>query len=890
MTVYWLEMDFNLWTARNMLPANPKAFIALCLFLTWMPSLLLAELPEGIGQFLQTHCLDCHDAESRKGDIDLTSLKMDLSDRVTFDRWVKVHDKVENGDMPPKKKRQPELQERDEFLTSLAQPLRAADRVRQSEQGRSVVRRLNRVEFETALGDLLQLPLRLRELLPPDARGAGFDTVGAALNVSAVQMESYLQAVDVALDQATQLIEPPPVKKWRLSYLQTHGMMEEYRRSGPHTPEPDGIAMFAPDFFSHMNSLLDTWVVPHSARYRVRVAARALRSQEPVTLTVRMGGPGHKESDEVPRKVLGHVSVHEAPVGQGQVFEFEDYLERGQMFRIYPSSLRKMRFEGPQWHMKQKDYQGPAVVVQWVEVEGPIYDSWPPSSHQRLWDGIAMKPIPGVEPNKDVNAHLDSPPSDTARPRLTQLPKSKRNKESGNRNIYDPKQGIGGEMLYKRTRVNEPLHATLRLASAKPKEDATRLLTGFAAAAFRGAENRPQPFISLVHRWLDEGVPFEQAMRSGYKVVLTSPGFLYHQGGSSEPRLANHEVAERLAFFLWCSIPDDRLLEADLGDPALLHAQTERLLSDPRAGRFLDNFLGQWLDQRLLDFTAPDSDLYPEFSELMQWSVGEETRAFFRELLRNDLSVRNLIDSEFAMLNDTLARHYGIDGVSGTQFQKVSLPADSVRGGVLTQASVLKVTANGTTTSPVIRGKWVLERIMGITPDPPPPGVPAIEPDIRGAFTVQQQLEKHRSSASCATCHVKIDPPGVALESFDVIGGWRTTYRAMKRDRKAGRIRYLPDAPPPILYSEGLPVNSSDKLHDGRAFQNIRDFKQLLLADPDQIARTVASNLVVYATGAPVSIADRMEIERIVEQTRETGHGFRSLIHAVVQSGVFQLR
>ena len=266
-------------------------------------------------------------------------------------------------------------------------------------RGRGVVRRLNRVEFETALGDLLDTPLRLRDLLPPDAMGAGFDTVGAALNVSAVQMEAYLQAIDFALDEATKLIERPATKTWRLSYLQTHGMMEEYRRSGPHTPEPDGIAMFAPDFFSHMNSLLDTWVVPHSARYRVKVAARALRSAEPVTLTVRMGGPGNKEDDDVPRKVLGNVSVVEAPAGRGQVFEFEAHLERGQMFRIYPSSLRKMRFEGPEFQMKQKDYTGPAVVVQWIEVEGPIYESWPPPSHERLWAGVKVEAIPGVEQN-----------------------------------------------------------------------------------------------------------------------------------------------------------------------------------------------------------------------------------------------------------------------------------------------------------------------------------------------------------------------------------------------------------------------------------------------------------------------------------------------------------
>ena len=241
--------------------------------------------------FLKSHCVDCHSGSSAERELDLSSLNGPVAQTESLGSWSMIHDRVAKHEMPPDDHEQPDADERAAFLSTLAKSLTNADLARQVEHGRGVVRRLNRVEFENTLSDLLSVPLRIRDLLPPDAKGAGFDTVGAALNVSAVQMESYLQAIDVALDDATKLIEQPPVKKWRLSYLQTHGMMEEYRRSGPHTPEPDGIAMFAPDFFSHMNSLLDTWVTPHSARYRVRVAARALRSKEPITVTVRMGGP-----------------------------------------------------------------------------------------------------------------------------------------------------------------------------------------------------------------------------------------------------------------------------------------------------------------------------------------------------------------------------------------------------------------------------------------------------------------------------------------------------------------------------------------------------------------------------------------------------------------------
>jgi Protein of unknown function (DUF1588)/Protein of unknown function (DUF1585)/Protein of unknown function (DUF1592) len=291
---------------------------------------------------------------------------------------------------------------------------------------------------------------------------------------------------------------------------------------------------------------------------------------------------------------------------------------------------------------------------------------------------------------------------------------------------------------------------------------------------------------------------------------------------------------------------------------------------------------------RNLDFTTPDSALYPEHDSVLQWSIGAETHAFFNELLTHYLSVRNVVHSDFAMLNSRLAKHYGIAGVDDMTLRKVTLPPDSPRGGVLTQASVLKVTANGTSTSPVVRGAWVLDRIMGTPADPPPPGVPAIEPDIRGAVTVRQQLEKHRNSTTCATCHVKMDPPGVALESFDVIGMWRDVYRVLDPTKADKPIIGHPGMEIPIKYNPGLPVDASDKLADGRAFTDIRTFKQLLMSDPDQIARTVASKLAIYATGAPITFADRAEIDRIIATTRAKDHGFRSLIHAVVQSPLFQ--
>jgi len=267
---------------------------------------------------------------------------------------------------------------------------------------------------------------------------------------------------------------------------------------------------------------------------------------------------------------------------------------------------------------------------------------------------------------------------------------------------------------------------------------------------------------------------------------------------------------------------------------------------------------------------------------MLKASMLRETYLFFEEVLKNDLSLTNFVHSDFTMLNGRLAKHYGIPGVDGWEFRKVALPKDSHRGGVLTMASVLKVTANGTYTSPVLRGAWVLERILGTPPPRPPDGIPAVEPDIRGATTIREQLAKHRQVATCASCHAKIDPPGFALESFDVIGGWRDYYRTTGNGKAVtidGRKMH---------YREGRKVDPGDVMPDGQPFRDIDEFKQLLLRDKDQIARALTTKLMTYATGAATQLADQPEIDAIVRSIRGRDYGLRTLVHEIVQSKMFQ--
>lgn len=868
----------------------PFSLPSLSALFTLLTAGAFAAPPAAITSFLDTHCYECHDDLTTEGDLNLLDLDFDMSDPGALRQWIDVLDRVKAGEMPPEKQPRPDAKETGEFLSLLEKPLAKADEALIAERGRARPRRLNRSEYETALEDLFGMPFHVKENLPEDAKSHGFDTVGDALNVSSVQIQSYLDVLDGALDRATTLYPEPERRTHRLTYRESGNIMQVYRKGGPFHIRKDGVAFFATEKFSHHNAVLEMWTAPHTARYKVKVSAYALRADEPVVLSLRAGGTGHAESNHVPHVFLEHFSV---PEGGPEIFEWEGWLERGHYFHVYPTSLPAMRFAGKNEEQRQHEYKGPAVVVQWVEVDGPIFDEWPPASHRRLWGTTKTEPATGVEPNKDPIEHLDHPPAKTAKPRLTRNKKPDRG--TGNRFVYDPDQGVGGEPIHRAAAIPKPLISTLCLNPSDPAKKARELLMSFAEKAFRRPvrEEEIASFHSLVNRWMQEGSDFESAMRVAYKAILTSPDFLYHRGTlpDESSELDDYALAERLSFFLWNGLPDKTLLalaeKGSLSQAETRSRQADRMLNDPRSDRFLETFLGSWLDLDLIDFTVPDEKLYPEHDKLLQWSMVEETTSFVRKLIDEDLPAANLIDSDFAMVNWRLAKHYGLPPVEGMAVRAVALPDGSPRGGIMTQGSVLKVTANGTTTSPVVRGVWLLERIMGIHPEPPPPGVPAIEPDIRGAVSIRDQLEKHRNIASCYNCHAKIDPPGVALESFDVIGGWRDHYRALNEDLIDLKPRYSPFQPVPIRYVKGQPVDASYDLIDGRHFDDINGFKQLLLSDERQIARGVVEKLVIYSTGAEISFSDRSEIETILDRAEAGRFGFRTLISEVVASELF---
>jgi hypothetical protein len=301
----------------------------------------------------------------------------------------------------------------------------------------------------------------------------------------------------------------------------------------------------------------------------------------------------------------------------------------------------------------------------------------------------------------------------------------------------------------------------------------------------------------------------------------------------------------------------------------VIREQIERMLQHPNGKRFVEDFAAQWLDLSLIDFTEPDRKLYPGFDAIVQNAMLAETHTYLQTMLDEDLGVEYLIDSDFTFLNSRLARYYGIDGVHGDELRKTRLEPQHHRGGLMAQGAILKVTANGTTTSPVIRGVWISERLLGEFVPPPPDSVPAIEPDIRGATTIRELLAKHKADQSCASCHTKVDPPGFALENYDPSGRWREKYlRRGKRRRN------------------GLPVDAGYIMADGQSFKNIEEFRELVLRDRTKLGRSLTEKLFVYGTGAPISFADREAVDAVVAASADS-LGFRSILHAVATSSTF---
>jgi mono/diheme cytochrome c family protein len=776
---------------------------------------------------LNTHCVSCHGPEKQKAKLRLDGAR--THDRLASEQslWFRVLDEVESHAMPPEEaKKQPSERERATLAAWVRGDFSDLLRAKQRKEGRAHLRRLTRTEYANTIQDLFGIRPAVGLNLPIDGRVGGYDKVSAALPLSASGAAGYFR---MAEEQLAWVLRPLPKPKPAAGIVTdfdpartVHAKAMESGQSPGHTLVLGDGTMVS--FNSDLHSGRLDYPGAHTpGMHRVRFSLYAYQSDKPLTCGIYAG-----HTDAYPQ-LVDLVGIVEAPPGKPTVVETEIYLRTRDFNELapIPDKVRIVPFgigvQVPKNHQASQ-CKGPGLAVQWMEIEAParplVGDRWltadlPPELDQEL---------------------RSSPPVVLA--------------------------GSKGPMA----------------RSVKRDEFLGLMLTTFkrvGARLYRRdlAKAELEDLMTVIATQVDAGEALREVFIGQLTGLMTSPDFLCVI--EAPGRLDDFALASRLSHFLWNSTPDEALLEVArtgrLDDPKVLREQTERLLQDAKAKRFIDDFIDQWLGLRAIDDTSPDSRLYPEYGDFLKLSSVMETRAYVTRLVQEDLGVRHLVASPWALVNADLAKLYGIPGVEGAQLRQVALPDGSPHGGLWTQSAVMKVTANGTATSPVKRGVWMVERLLGVPIPPPPPDITPVDPDTRGATTLREQLAKHSAGGSCTACHAKFDPYGFALESFDVTGRHRTAYRVAK-DKG---------------WQDGPAVDCSGKTPDGKTFADIRELRALLAANPEALARGLARHLVTYATGAPVSAIDQPAIEALVKSVGGE-YGVRALIHAVVQSEPFR--
>ena len=768
--------------------------------------------------FVKSNCLDCHSDGEQEGGLDLDALPVALESPEHFSVWERIFDRVEAGEMPPADYEQPAAKSRKDFLEMLGRNLRKTHAARKE----TVLRRLNRREYQNTLNDVFGTALNLESDLPPDARAGDFSNNGEALGISLVHMERYLAAADAVIDAAIAKTEKRP--EWQVVTATYPETGEGQKFIGKFWDKLDDGAVVFYQRMGYPSGMLRGTEVKPPGRYKIRVTGYAYRSSEPITL--RIGGTSFLRGSE--KLTHGYVALHP---GEAQTVELEAYIPNRYMIELDPWGIGtgsyNIRRDGI------ADYKGPGLAILKVELEGPILEQYPSRGHNLLFADFQRDVVP------------------------------RRNKWQ--------KEDV------------------FKLSADDPVASARATLHRIAEKVFRRPVdvNEMDLYVELFRQEQETGAELESALKTAVAALLCSPDFIYLR--ENPGWLDNHALATRLSYFLTRSSPDTTLRHvADQGklanDPALLLSETNRLLESELAKRFIEDFCDDWLNLREIEFTNPDQSLFPEFDAYLQYSMLEETRSFVRYLISENLSVINLVHSEFAMLNDRLAEHYELPPVSGPDLRPVELPAGSIRGGLLSQGAILKVSANGTNTSPVVRGTYVMDRILGQPPQPPPPGIPGVEPDIRGATTLRDLLAKHRNQDDCRACHAKIDPPGFALESFNPIGGFRERFRSLGEGDKVN----LEIGGRKVRYRLGPAVDSSGELPAGLEFADYKQFRKHLAADPRTLARSLVEKLLTFGTGREMGFSDRDTIEEILNKCASGQYRVRDLLEQSILSEAFR--
>ncbi len=717
--------------------------------------------------FLRNYCMDCHDADLKKGDLDLEPFKTAADVVKGRKLWDSVLFQIDNHTMPPaKKEKQPTIAERDKMVGLIDNLLYPVDPT-SPDPGRVTIRRLNRVEYNNTIRDLIGIDMKLADTFPEDDSGYGFDNIGDVLALPPVLMERYLQAADRILEKAIVAVGASPHK----DSLPLGKMKSDTGKLG-------GDSFM---FYSNGEGKL-VYDFPADASYVVRVKAWGEQAgNEPTKMQLSAGGEKSPVIDVKATQAFQQNYEARLKVKKGSqtvsVSFLNDFNDKGKDRNLWIGSL---------------------------EIEEPFMAEGGglPESHRRIF--IQDKGTDGTE--------------------------------AASRKI---------------------LNAFCNRAFRRParKEEVDRLYRIVQAAKGGG-----------------EG--WEESIRIALKAALVSPYFLYRIEWQPEPNNPNRIVeinefslASRLSYFLWSSMPDDELLSLAFKNQlrANLPAQVTRMLKEAKSRALAENFVGQWLEIRNLNGAKPDSVLFGSFDSALKEAMRHETEEVFLSILRENKSVMELLSADYTFVNDRLAKHYGMPVVSGSGFQKVSL-AGTNRRGILTHGSVLTVTSDPTRTSPVKRGKWVMENILGTPPPPPPPNVPTLESSKQLTGSLRQRMEQHRNNPACASCHSLLDPIGFGLENFDAIGRWR---------EKDGEF----------------PVEAAGRLTTGQEFKSAGELTSILLKDRQEaFLKCVVQKTLTYSLGRGLEFYDKTAVNEIVSKTKAKGLRFQDLILAVVESVPFQKR
>ena len=802
--------------------------------------------------FIKQNCIQCHGSKRQKGDLRLDTLPNDFLDPATAKKWAEVLNTVNSHEMPPEDEGQPTPESAGKFTDWLTVEHGRAERSKRDSG--LLMRRINRAEYNCTIRDLVGVDFSPAGTFPEDAPAGGFDNIAEALTISPLQLELYYSAARRILDRAIVEGDQPPPLKWHFEPEEHNDGSDGARvkRDGRNVkvskgPDPveSGFTVIHHAGWNNVVAIKD-FTLPHEGEYiiRFRAAGRVPNRQQVIeAATAVLGRRLAEKTTKGPSKY--YQAIHDADL---------EHVKTHRMYNYGPPRVKVTTLIG-----------GVPKVVAEIDIDATeeqpgIYEIPVAMTRQKTSFQLEYSYSIPTLIERDWQVKRDFP--------VPLLLIDWVELESRNHAVWPPE--------HHRKLVGDA-------GNADEIDRARKILARFMPRAFRRLVT-PQEIESRLQLFKDVR-PFKPSFNEAIKVplasVLTSPKFLFlvePSAGGDDRSLTTFELATRLSYFLWSSMPDETLFRlassGELRKPGVLAAQVDRMLADPKSEALVTNFAAQWLGLRKVGSNPPVNSKYPEYDRHLEVSMVAESEAFYREILQHHLDVRNYNKSDFVTINERLARFYGIPGVRGDHFRRLPAPPESHRGGIVTQASIHTITSNGTRTSPVSRGVWVLKTMLNTDPGLPVANAGEIGSKVPGIdkATVRQRLSIHRELASCARCHDKIDPLGFALENFDATGEWR--------EREATAWNGRPDLKDP-------PIDASATMPDGTEFVGARGLQEELLKQQDRFLTGLSAKLHTYALGRELGFSDQPMVDAGAAAMKKHNYTLRSLIHAIVTSESF---